>query len=213
MNKRSLGLCLVLFSCACAAARAQQPPSPPAADNSNSAGLIGKDYFSASLFGESFRNSTLTHGYGTNLGLNLPAADNFDVALDYQFERVPKTPQLTDNSLQTSFIGYLAAGGVKPFMDADVGYLWQKSKGDGTKTLDNRGTCAAGAGLEVPVMSSTALTGRAAINDEFKRGSRHTWAYTAGVNQSITDSMDAVLHVTFNEGNSTVYNLGVAFIF
>ena len=212
MNKIHLRFCLTFFLCACAYAQVPSPQPPPA-DDRDAAGLLGKDYFSASLFTESFRNSTLTHGYGTDLDLNLPVVDNFDMALSGEFERVPKTPQVTDGAFDLSFIGYLRAGGVKPFLDLDVGYLLKKTKPNGTETRVNSGTYAVGAGLEVPVAKSTSLVGRAAIDDEFNRGSHHAWGYTAGVEQIISRGVDALLDVTFNAGNSTVFSLGVAFTF
>lgn len=127
-----------------------------------------------------------------------PAADNFDVGLIYSFERVPKAPQVTEHSLGTAPTGYLSTKAVKPFVDIDLGYLWEKTKTTSTKAKDDRATFGSGAGVEVAAGGSAALLGRAGLNDEFKHASRHAWAYTAGVDQFIDDNVAAVLDVTFH---------------
>lgn len=194
---------------------AQEQDQPAAqTDEKSSVGLLGKNYFEAGFFTEDFRNTGSKSGYGTGLDLNLPAADNFDIGVNYAFERVPSgDPRLTDNTVGTSFTGYFAAGSVKPFADLDLGYAWQKSKLDGVASSNDRGIYGGGAGLELPVTSSTVLTGSAAYENSLRKGSMHEWVYLAKVDQNIADGIAAQVDVAFHAKNSTVYDVGLVFFF
>ena len=212
MIKSLIGI--TLFSViACGVWAQQQDQSAPQGDEKSSAGLLGKNYVDVGLFTERFRNTDSKSGYGTALDLNLPAFDNLDIGLNYAFERVASKPQLTDNTLGTSFTGYFSAGSVKPFVDLDLGYAWQRSKLSGVSTRNDRGIYGAGAGLELPVSASTAFIGRAAYDNSFRRGSQHAWVYTASVDHNITDGIATQINVSFQAKNSTVYDVGVVFFF
>jgi hypothetical protein len=212
MIKSFIGIGLASFLACGAWAQQQDQPAPPS-DASNSAGLLGKNYVDFGLFTEHFRNTDSKNGYGTDLDLNLPAFDNFDIGLNYAFERATGVSQITDNTLGTSFTGYFATGKVKPFADLDFGYAWQRTKVDGIATRYDRGIYGAGAGLEVPVTGSTVVQGRAAYDNSFRKGAVHERVYTATVAQNITDDIAAKVNVSFREKNSTVYDLGLVFFF
>jgi hypothetical protein len=212
MIKSFIGIGLFSIIACCVSAQQQDQPASPGGDK-GSAGLLGKNYVDFGLFTEHFRNIDSKSGYGTGIDLNLPAMDNFDVGLNYAFERVASAPRLTENTLGTSFTGYFTTGNVKPFADLDFGYAWQRTKLDTTTTRNDRGIYGAGAGLEVPVTSSTALAGRAVYDNSFRKGSHHERVYTASVAQNITDGIAAKVNVSFHEKNSTVYDLGVVFFF
>jgi len=195
------------------------PPTTttPAASDRSSAGLLGRDYLAINPIMQDFRESTSKKGWGTGLDLNLPATDNWDIGLNYAFERVPDIPRITDNSLGTSVTGYFKAGGVKPFADVDLGYLWHRVKPEDPTERYDRATYAVGAGFEAPIFNATAFLGRAAYNNDIRRGARHEMTYTTGLNQRFADHVTGLAGVTFEqgraEGNSLLYNLGVAFVF
>lgn len=212
MNKGLFGIYLAVITGACAFAQSEPAQSPPAADK-DSAGLLGKDYLSVGVTMQDFRHSTSKKGWGTGIDLNLPVADNYDIGLNYGFERVADSPRITDNTFGTSVIGYFKAGGVKPFADIDLGYLWHRTKPSEVTGRYDRATYAAGTGFEAPIIDSTAFVGRVAYNNEFRRGTRREMTYTAGLDQSFSDHIAGMINVTFFEGNSAVYNLGVVFIF
>lgn len=212
MNKGLFSIYLAVITGACAFAQSEPEQSPPAGDKS-SVGLLGKDYLSVGATMQDFRHSTSKKGWGTDLDLNLPVVDNCDIGLNYGFERVADTPRITDNAVGTSVTGYFKAGGVKPFADLDLGYLWNRTKPSDVTTRYDRATYAVGTGLEAPFTDSTAFVGRVAYNNEFRRGTRREMTYTAGLDQSFSDHVAGMINVTFHEGNSAVYNLGVVFIF
>ncbi|HTX65611.1 MAG TPA: hypothetical protein VMD31_07550 [Opitutaceae bacterium] len=220
MTSRLLWLCLALTA-ASAGLLAQDdqpaPPASPAADDHGSAGLLGHDYFAINPQLQDFRNSSSKKGWGTGLDLNLPAADNWDIGLNYAFDRVPDTPRITDNALGTAVTGYFKAGAFKPFADVDLGYLWHRTKpSDPTQRYD-RATYAAGAGFEAAIADATAFVGRVAYNNQFRRGVRREMTYTTGFDQRFTDNVAGLLGVTFQKGalvtNAITYDLGVAFVF
>jgi hypothetical protein len=211
MNKGLLSFCFVILTSA--GAFAQSEPSPPAADDKDTAGLLGRDYLAVGPFRQDFRHSISKDGWGTGLDLNLPAADNWDIGLVYGFERVTDSPRITDNTVGTSVTGYFKAGAVKPFADLDLGYLWHRTKPSEAAERYDRATYAMGTGFEAPIIDSTAFVGRVAYNNEFRRGTRREFTYTAGLDQHFTDHLGGLVNVTFNENNSTVYNVGLVFIF
>jgi len=212
MNKILFSICLAVITGACALAQ-PEPPQPQPADDKSPAGLLGKDYLSVGPTMQDFRHSDSKKGWGTDLDFNLPVVDNCDIGLNYGFERVANTPRITDNTIGTSVTGYFKAGGVKPFADIDFGYLWSRTKPSDVTTKYDRATYAVGTGLEAPFTDSTALVGRVAYNNEFRRGTPREMTYTAGLDQSFSDHVAGMVNVTFHEGNSAVYNLGVVFIF
>jgi len=126
---------------------------------------------------------------------------------------VADSPRLTDNTVGTSVTGYFKAAGVKPFADLDLGYLWHRTKPSEATERYDRATSAFGSGFEAPVIDATAIVGRVAYNNEFRRGTRREITYTAGLDQHFSDHMGAVVNVTFHEKNSTVYNVGMVFLF
>jgi hypothetical protein len=195
-------------------ASAQQQDQAPSSATTNPAALLGKNYVEAGFFTEDFRNSGSKNAFGTGVDLNLPTFDNFDIGVNYAFERAASgAPQFTDNTLGTSFTGFFTVNGVKPFADLDLGYAWQKSKLDGISDSNDRGIYGAGVGIEVPVAKSTVFTARAAYDNSFRRDSQHQWIYIAKVDQSIADGIAAQLDVAFHANNSTVYDVGVVFFF
>lgn len=222
MTKRLFGIGLALITTTCIFAQSQpsapEPATPAAeptaaADDNSSAGLLGKDYFAIDPIMQDFRNSTSKKGWGTTLDLNLPATDNFDIGLNYNFERVADIPRITDNTFGTSVTGYFKAGGVKPFADVDLGYLWHRVKPSDPTLRYDRATYAVGTGLEAPILGSTAVVGRVAYNNEFRRGATHEMTYTAGLDQRFSDHVAGLVGVTFQQNNAILYNLGVGFIF
>ncbi|HUJ43216.1 MAG TPA: hypothetical protein VLW52_06385 [Opitutaceae bacterium] len=212
MNKKLLSLGLAFITGAGVFAQSE-PSQPPAADDKDTAGLLGKDYLAIGPIQQDFRHSTSKDGWGAGIDLNLPTADNWDIGFNYGFERVADSPRITENTAGTSVTGYFKAAGVKPFADVDLGYLWHRTKpSDPTERYD-RATYAVGTGFEAPIIDATAFVGRVAYNNEFRRGTRREFTYTAGLDQHFSDHVGGLVNVSFHENNSTVYNVGLLFLF
>ena len=216
--KSTLVKALLISSLYCSAAwvsHAQANSDAPAVgDEQVTAGLLGKGYFNASFLTERFRSSVeAKNGYGSNLGINLPATDNVDIGLAYTFERVAATPRLTDNTVALSCTTYTTAAGMKPFAALDFGYGWHRSVEENVASRDDRALFGAGGGLEVPVSTTTAIAGKATYNDSLRKGMAHVWTYTATVDHNLTESIAARLDVLFHSKVSTTYDLGVVFLF
>ena len=172
------------------------------------AGLLGQRYAGLSLFTESIRNRDISNGIGGSMGVNLPLMSFLDFGVSGSSESF-RDYSVKDQRAAAALIAYRDFNSLKAFADASIGGTWQSSKVSGVSYRDNDGIYAFGVGFEAPFTDRSALVGRVALNQYFKRDRGHYWTYTAGANHWFNEKLGATLTVSFFESTSIIYGLGV----
>jgi hypothetical protein len=172
------------------------------------AGLLGQRYAGLSLFTESIRNREISNGIGGALGVNFPVTSFLDLAVGGSSESFHDY-SVKDQRASAGLTAYHDFNAFKAFADASIGGTWQSSKVNGVSYRDNDGIYAFGIGIEAPFTDRSALFGRVALNQYFKRDRGHYWTYTGGANHWFNEKLGATLSVSFFENTSIIYGLGV----
>ncbi len=186
------------------AAVAQQTPAAqqPA---SNSAGLLGQRYASAS-FAYFDTNNLSIDAFGTGVGVNLPVRSNLDVGFGYARSWIESFSEANVDSIGANATFIYTGDNFKTFSSVSLGYDWGIFDEEAT-------TWGASAGAEFAFGSATALTVSASYDDNFKDGDNGVWSGTAAVNRWLSNRVGVVGAVSLIEGGNIGYSAGVAFRF
>lgn len=189
--KSPLSLALGLLTAA--AIHAQTPPTAPT-------GFLGQKYTELG-FGLNDRQHDSNHGYGLRALANTPILPGeVDTGGSYTYNWNGGSLRSHSHTLAGYATAYIPAQGVKPFVNAGLGWRWTSAPFNGT---ENRPLWDASAGVEIPVGGVT-LTPRITYEDDFKRTRKSRQAWVCAVEASYWVSKESAVFGSF--GKSDVRN-------
>jgi hypothetical protein len=223
--------CTALFATARAqsdAATPAAPPSPsaaaapaaPAETRTSDAWVLGRGYAQLDGSIEKFRDVPQSStGAIPDLALNLPVNDNLDYGLSYAYEHAANPSfHLNENTFETGLTGYTKMGFAAPFLNADLGYGWERSSSDGVARRFDHPLYSLGGGVEVPLSKRVSL--RPAIDYLGSLGKPHQGDATYGLsaNSWLNDVFATFIGADWKTGysgarSSVVYTAGVRISF
>lgn len=171
------------------------------------AGLLGKQYAGISFFSENVRHFDVGTGYGAGVLANFPVATNLDAQLTASHERFGDV-SLTDNRLFASLVGYQQLESVKVFADLSLGGTWQSIKISGADINNSDGIYGVGVGVEAPIATRTAITGRVGYSRYFDNDNGDYWTFSLGLNHWVNDKFGVFATVSAIDDDSTVFTIG-----
>lgn len=198
----------VLFSnIACAQTAATKDPSQ---------GSLGKRYAFVDFATGKPKGAT-DNIYGSGIGVNMPLTEFLDISGGYGYSRQKTRYSMAYGTFTSSshvlgadFVAYKkAAGGLKPFVAASLGYSWVRAEADfnipnfgswHSEARNDFATWGVSTGVEIP-FRWVALTPVISYADDFEKSnnSTQTWSYGLEASSWITPRVGVYADVAYTE--------------
>jgi hypothetical protein len=178
----------------------------------NDAGFIGKRYAGMSLFLENIRTQNIDNGTGVELNANVPLTGFLDANVRASTEKF-NTYSISDQRFGGSLIGYADMDTWKPFMELSVANTAQSSTIAGNTYKNSEAYWSVGVGIEAALTKTMAIFAVATNSNYFDSKRDSYWTYKLGLNTWLTPKIGGVFSVSFYEGESVTYTLGMNYRF
>ncbi len=206
------GALVLLFN----SARAQSDASD--AKSADIPGLLGRDTISLSAGVLKVRNEAVNPtGFTTDAGMNLTIDDGFDYRFDIGFEHAAKTGlKLRDTHIDNGVTYYYRTKAVVPFINAGLGYAWERDSIGAVDTRSNHLQYEGATGVEVPVSKSAAVRLGVDFDESTRRPHERDLGYDVTTNYWINDSVGASVGALIRQGrngghDAALYTAGIHF--
>lgn len=177
------------------------PSSAAGADS----GLLGKRYVEAAAFVLDYQNFE-DNGYGVGTTVNLPVAASLDVGATFEHNWTEGDASDDFQDLSAFATWHGAAGPLRPFARAELGYEWWAVSDDAFYAVD--------LGAEYPVTDRLSVSGSAGwsefLAEDWNGGG---FSASARANYWFTDALAASLTGSAFEGGTWSYGAAAVFRF
>lgn len=144
-------------------------------------------------------------GFIVGVNGNIPVSPGFDVGLGYNYyrengHRNPFTGTDFDaryHQLAASGTLFAPMGGLKPFLNAGLGYQWSRGDLQRLRTFDDMWLWGASLGAEIP-FGAFSLTPRIGYSDAFDDNGLRSWHYSGELHHWFNERMGGYLNVGFH---------------
>lgn len=194
----SLGLASASFAQSTVAAA----PSPAEA---RPTGLLGQNYVTLS-YGFIDLDNTGVDASRYTLSANESLREGLDSFLEYNYSRTDKISgsRPTQHDLAAGARAFLTAGGIKPFVEARVGWAWQKFAGASEDSF----AWGLGVGAEFEVMPALTVTPFVRYEDMTKGSNNDTWVYGVKANYWVTHNVGILAGIDRDDDKNMTYTIG-----
>ena len=183
--------------------------------DTDSAGLIGKQYVGVDLFLEDFRDLP-DNGTGVALSYNKPVSEVLDLSATLSMAQVDSnTIDLSSNALEGAAVYYSRLEGYTPFVFGALGYEWNEIDlpGNLPDDKDEGFFYRVGFGVEIPLADKTAAVVKLSYSDGVDSGAEDSFGGEVGINHWFTSKFAVNGSILVVEDDSVSFRIGARFAF
>lgn len=169
-------------------------------------GLLGQNYATLG-YGYVDLDNTGIHASRFSLAGNQSLREGLDGILEYGYTRSSKFAgtRITQHDLMAGARAYMTAGGIKPYVEAGIGWVWQKAAGASEDSF----AWGAGVGAEIEVASAVTVTPYVRYEDITKGSDNESWNYGVKGNYWLSSRVGLQLGVERDDDKNMTYSAGV----
>lgn len=200
-------LALGLASAAFAQSANVAVPNP--ADN-KAAGLLGVNYVTTG-YSYTDLDNTGTHVSDFTLTLNENLRDGIDGIVEYGYGRSSKIAgsRITQHDILFGARAFLTSGATKPYVEAGVGWVWQKGFG----SSDDSFAYGLGVGAEIQIAPAATLTPFVRYEDITRGSNNDSWTYGLKANYWVSSRVGLQAGIARDDDKNMNYSVGANFRF
>lgn len=168
-------------------------------------GLLGQNYATIS-YGYIDLDSTNVHASRYALAGNQSLREGLDGILEYGYSRSSSFAgtRLTQHDLMAGARAFMTAGGVKPYVEAGIGWVWQKAAG----FSDDSFAWGLGVGAEIEVAPAFTVTPFVRYEDLTKGSNNDSWIYGVKANYWVTSRVGVLAGIDRDDDKNMTYTIG-----
>ncbi|MBI2511810.1 MAG: porin [Opitutae bacterium] len=168
-------------------------------------GLLGQSYTTLGYSYVDF-DATSIHASRYSLAANQSLREGLDGILEYGYARSSKFAgtRLTQHDLMAGARAFLTAGGIKPYVEAGIGWVWQKAAG----VSEDSFAWGAGVGAEFEVVSSVTVTPYVRYEDITRGSDNDSWNYGVKANYWLSSRVGLQAGVERDDDKNMTYSVG-----
>lgn len=168
-------------------------------------GLLGQNYASLG-YGYVDFDATDIHASRFSLAGNQSLREGLDGILEYGYTRSSKFAgtRITQHDLMAGARAYLTSAGFKPYVEAGLGWVWQKAGG----VSDNSFAWGAGVGAEIEVVSAFTVTPYVRYEDITEGSDNGSWNYGVKTNYWLSSRVGLQLGAERDDDKNMLYSVG-----
>ena len=168
-------------------------------------GLLGQNYTTIG-YGYIDLDSTNVHASRYSLAANQSLREGLDGLLEYGYTRSSSFAgtRLTQHDLMAGARAYLTSAGFKPYVEAGLGWVWQKAAG----VSDDSFAWGLGVGAEIDVVSAVTVTPYVRYEDLTRGSNNDSWNYGVKANYWVTSRVGIQAGVERDDDKNMTYSVG-----
>lgn len=168
-------------------------------------GLLGQNYTGFS-YGYVDLDNTGVHASRFALSGNQGIREGLDAIFEYGYTRSSEFAgtRITQHDLMAGARAFLTAGGVKPYVEAGIGWAWQKFAG----VSENSFAWELSVGAEIEVVPALTVTPFVRYEDLTKGSDNDTWVYGAKANYWLSSRVGLQAAIDRDDDKNMTYTVG-----